>query len=150
MTHSLRAHYFHIVWATKNRTPSITPIMQERLYAYIGGTIRKHQSIPIAIGGTSDHVHLLVELKQYDQHATLIKNIKTSASHWIHKNFPEHKTFSWQEGYASFTVSYSALNPVRDYIQHQKEHHEKMSFEEEYLKILKHCKIQYDPRFVLG
>jgi REP element-mobilizing transposase RayT len=124
--------------------------MRERLYAYIGGVIRKHLCIPISIGGTSDHIHLLIELKQYDQYSTLIKSIKTSSSHWIHKNFPEHKSFSWQEGYGSFTVSYSGLNQVRDYIQQQEKHHEHMSFEKEYLKILDHCQVKYDSRFVIG
>jgi putative transposase len=150
MAHSLRSHYFHLIWATKNRKPLIVPDIQQRLYAYMGGIIRKHQSTPLAIGGMPDHVHLLIELKQYDHYSTLIKNIKTFSSHWVHKNFPEHKSFAWQEGYASFSVSYSALNQVRHYIQHQEQHHQAISFEKEYVNILDHCHIKYDPRFVMG
>ncbi|MFI4957087.1 MAG: IS200/IS605 family transposase [Gammaproteobacteria bacterium] len=150
MAHSLRAHYFHIVWATKNRNPLITPTIQKGLYPYMGGIIRNHQSVPLAIGGVSDHVHLLIELKKCDHYSTLIKNVKTFSSHWVHKNFPEHKAFAWQEGYASFSVSYSGLNQVKNYIQHQEKHHQSMSFEEEYLKILQHCQIKFDDRFVMG
>jgi putative transposase len=90
----------------------------------------------------SDHVHLLIEL--LDNFSHFIRDLKASSSKWFHKNFP------WQEGYGSFSVSYSALETVQKYIQNQKQHHATMSFEEEYLKFLKHHHVKYDEKFVLG
>ncbi len=150
MAHSLRSHYFHLVWSTKNRQPFIQPSIQHRLYAYMGGIIRQHHAVPLSIGGMPDHIHLLIELKKFDDYSTLIKNIKTSSSHWIHKNFPKQQSFTWQEGYASFTVSYSGLNQVRDYIQNQEKRHQGMTFEDEYSKIVGHCQIKHDHRFLFG
>ena len=73
-----------------------------------------------------------------------------SYSQWIHKNFPNLQDFAWQEGYGSFSVSFSALQGVQKYIQNQKQHHAIMSFDEEYLKFLKLHGVEYDERFVLG
>jgi REP element-mobilizing transposase RayT len=97
-----------------------------------------------------DHVHLLIELSLLDKFSHFVRDLKASSSLWIHKNFPNLHDFSWQEGYGSFSVSYSALQGVQKYIQNQEQHHANMSFEEEYLKFLKHHHVKYDERFVLG
>ena len=58
----------------------------------------------------------------------------------------EHgKEFDWQEGYGAFAVSASNLNAVVRYIE---AHHRKMSFEEEYLELLRRHGIEFYPRFV--
>ena len=97
-----------------------------------------------------DHVHLLIELSLLDKFSHFIRELKASSSQWIHKIFPNLHDFAWQEGYGSFSVSYSALQDVQKYIQNQEQHHATMSFEEEYLKFLKHHHVKYDERFVLG
>jgi REP element-mobilizing transposase RayT len=97
-----------------------------------------------------DHVHLLLELSMLDKFSYLVRDIKASSSIWIHKNFPNFMEFAWQEGYGSFSVSCSALDNVRDYIENQQSHHARMSFEEEYVKFLKLHNVKYDERFVLG
>ena len=98
----------------------------------------------------TDHVHLLIKVSNLDKFSHFIRDIKASSSLWLHKNFPEFRDFAWQEGYGSFTVSYSALEKVRHYIKNQQEHHKVMTFEEEYLLFLKGCGVSYDERFVLG
>ena len=97
-----------------------------------------------------DHVHLLVELSVLDKFSDFIRDVKASSSLWIHKMFPNQKDFAWQEGYGSFSVSYSSLKHVEKYIQTQKQHHKIMSFEDEYLKFLNLHNVKYDERFVLG
>jgi len=98
----------------------------------------------------SDHIHLLIELSLIDKFSFFIRDLKSFSSSWIHKNFIDKNDFAWQEGYGSFSVSYSALDAVKKYIQNQEQHHAKMSFEEEYFKFLKIHGIKYDERFVLG
>jgi REP element-mobilizing transposase RayT len=150
MTHSYRLHYFHLIWSTKQRLPHIAPDVQSRLYPYLGAITRNHSGKLLEIGGMSDHVHLLIELSLLDKFSHFIRDLKASSSQWIHKNFPSLHDFAWQEGYGSFSVSYSALQDVQKYIQNQEQHHATMSFEEEYLKFLKHHHVKYDERFVLG
>jgi putative transposase len=150
MTHSYRLHYFHLIWSTKQRFPFITPVVQSRLYPYLGAITRNHSGKLLEIGGMSDHVHLLIELSLLDKFSHFIRDLKASSSQWIHKHFPEITAFAWQEGYGSFSVSYSALQDVKKYIQNQEQHHATMSFEDEYLKFLKLHHVKYDDRFVLG
>ena len=66
----------------------------------------------------------------------------------MHDVFPELKYFSWQRGYGAFTVSHSNVEDVRRYIAHQKEHHEKVSFRDEFIQFLKANGIEYDERYL--
>lgn len=150
MTHSYRLHYFHLIWSTKKRQPRISPEVQSRLSPYLRAITRNHLGKILEIGGMPDHVHLLVELSSADKFSHFIRDLKASSSLWIHKNFPNLHDFAWQEGYGSFSVSYSALEHVRKYIQDQEQHHATMSFEEEYLKFLKLHHVKYDEKFALG
>jgi REP element-mobilizing transposase RayT len=54
--------HFHVVFSTKNREPRIAAEWRQRLHAYLGGVARKSGSIPEAVGGLDDHVHLLLGL----------------------------------------------------------------------------------------
>ena len=150
MTHSFRVHFFHLIWSTKGRKQLISEEIEPRLYSYMGGIIRNFNGQLLEIGGMPDHVHLLIELSNIDKFTHLIREVKASSSLWINQTFPTQKTFAWQEGYGSFSVSYSGLHKVRDYIRNQKRHHSKMSFDKEYLKFLKSHQINYDERFILG
>lgn len=149
MTHTQTRHYFHIIWSTKNRKNLIDPMFKERLYSYIGGVIKKHNGVPLAIGGINDHVHVLLSLSNLDEYSTLIKNMKAGSSRWVHKEIPNALNFYWQEGYGSFTVSHSMLETVTKYIENQEQHHKKYSFDTEYIRFLKAHDIKFDERFVL-
>ena len=150
MTHSFRAHYYHLIWSTKNRAPLITSEIQSTLYSYIGGIIKNHNGKLLSAGGTLNHVHLLVGLKLPDKFSDFIRDVKASSSLWMNKDLSQNQCFAWQEGYGSFSVSYSSLEKVEHYIKNQVEHHKIITFEEEYIQLLKKHKIQFDDRFVLG
>ena len=150
MTHTYRAHFFHFIWSTKGREPWISKEIQERLYNYIAGIIKQQNAQLLAIGGIADHVHLLVRFEDIEKLSFFIRDIKANSSLWISKNFPDRSSFEWQQGYGSFTVSSSNLEKVKTYIHNQEEHHQKVTFAEEYCNFLKKHGIQYDERFVLG
>src|SRR5262249_34529676 len=116
MAASHRVHLFHLVWSTKGRKNFILPKMEERLYAYMGGIVRKNEGNLLEIGGMSDHVHLLVELSNLDRFMALVRDTKASSTAWIKKEFPANSFFAWQDGYGSFSVSHSQIDKVREYI----------------------------------
>jgi REP element-mobilizing transposase RayT len=147
MPQSLAALYCHIIFSTKNRVPEIDPIWQDRLYSYIGGTLRSHQCVLMAAGGVADHVHLLVSLSRTITVADAVRDIKANSSRWIHENFPDHKTFAWQSGYGAFSVSHSHLDQVRAYLAKQAEHHRSKTFQEEFRAFLAKYEIEYDERY---
>ena len=95
-------------------------------------------------------VHMLVSIPATESIAELLRVVKTNASRWVHEQFPAHKRFGWQSGYAAFTVSGSRAADVRAYIEAQQEHHRRVSFQEEFLTFLRKSGIPYDARDLWG
>jgi putative transposase len=139
---------YHIVFSTKDRRSLITPAYEVRLYDYIGGTIRSLGGICLELNGTDDHVHLLAKLRPTRAVSDVLRELQANASGWMHEVFPSLRNFSWQRGYGAFTVSNSNVESVRRYIARQKEHHQKVSFREEFIQFLKANGIEYNERFI--
>ena len=137
----------HVVFSTKDRTPTITTAWRERMHAYLGGVVRNVNGVPEAIGGIADHVHLLIGLRAIVCLADVVRDVKAVSSRWVHEEIGE-RTFAWQEGYGAFTVSASQRDTVREYISRQEEHHYKRTFQEEYLELLKRSGTDYDERYL--
>jgi putative transposase len=150
VSHTYSYLTFHVIWSTKNRAQLITPEIQPRLYQYIGGIIQDMQGVLLEIGGISDHVHLLVGLNPTHQPALVVQNIKRGSSLWINEKRLTNEKFKWQEGYGIFTVGYSNIETVQQYIKNQEEHHSKRSFEDEWKLILDHHGIAYNEKYVFG
>ena len=148
MGHTYTALHHHVVFGTKGRVPSIQPDIQTRLYEYIGGIVRGENGMAVAIGGMSDHIHLLATFHPTTCVADMLRRIKTNSSKWIHENHPGMQAFAWQEGYAAFTVSQSNLPSVEAYVLNQKTHHATVAFEDEFLSFLERHGLQYDERYV--
>jgi REP element-mobilizing transposase RayT len=139
----------HTVFSTKHRVPFLQEPLRERLYEYVGGILRKEGDILLEIGGIPDHVHLLVRLKADRSVSTMIREIKSSSSKWVHQTFPESQSFAWQTGYGAFSVSESRAAAVRRYIRGQAEHHMRLSFKDELIGLLRKHRIAFDERYLL-
>jgi len=148
MASSHRVHLFHLIWSTKGRKNFILPKMQDRLYDYMGGIIKKTGGSLLQAGGIANHVHLLIELSNLDHFTTLLRNTKSASTTWLKQNFPECSSFAWQDGYGSFSVSTSQIESVREYIQNQERHHKSYSFEDEYIKFLTLNRANFDERYL--
>ncbi len=142
--------YFHCVFSTKERRRLITPGLRERLWPYLGGIARENEMKALEIGGVEDHVHILLSLPSTLSIAKALQLIKGGSSKWVHETFPEHRLFAWQEKYGAFSVSVSQLETTIQYIKNQEEHHRKMTFQEEFLALLKKHRIEYDERYLWG
>ena len=101
---------------------------------------------PVAIGGVSDHVHLLVGLRSTHRLDYFIRDVKSSSSEWVHVEL--EKKFEWQTGYGAFSVSPNAMDQVKRYVLNQEEHHRRKTFQEEYLELLKLSGVEYDERYL--
>jgi len=140
--------YFHCVFCTKERRRLITPELRDRLWPFLGGIARQNKMKAIEIGGIEDHVHVLLSLPSTMAVSKALQLIKGGSSKWIHETFPEHRLFAWQEEYGAFSVSMSQLDKTIEYIKGQAEHHRKMTFQEEFLMLLKEHRIDYDERYL--
>ena len=143
MSHAYRAAYFHCVFSTKDRRDSIPVELLPKLWAYVEGTAKNLGIVPVAVGGTRNHMHLLLRLKPNMPVAEAVQKLKANSSRWM----GEHElVFEWQKGYAVFTVSPSLVGVVRGYVLNQEEHHRRRSFEEEFLILLRKAGIPHDEK----
>ena len=147
MSHSYAQNIVHVVFSTKGRAKCIAPSAQGQLWAYITGICKNEGIFVHAIGGTTDHLHCLLQLPPTHNLAQSIGGIKANSSRWLRDTARE---FAWQEGYAAFSVSASLVPAVRRYIQNQEAHHRKMSFDDEFRVLLRKHGVDFDPKFVLG
>jgi putative transposase len=145
MAHTFATLYTHIVFGTKDREATINDV--EETHAYLGGIVRGLGGAALKVGGTSDHVHLLVRFKPTLAIADAVERIKGSSSKWMNERM--RVRFRWQKGYSAFSVSPSAVDKVVRYIVRQAQHHKRVTFAEEYLAFLKECGVEYDERYVL-
>ena len=137
----------HIVFSTKERVASISGDWRPRLHAYLGGIAKGLEATPLAIGGTADHVHLLIGMKSSHRIDYLVRDIKADSSEWIHRELGR-RMFQWQKGYGAFSVSPSNVERVRTYVLMQEEHHRRITFQAEYMKLLRASAIEYDERYI--
>jgi putative transposase len=148
MPHTYICAHVHYVFSTKNRAHLIPVRVQPDLWAYIGGIARADAAKALAVGGTENHVHVLLGMPSIIAIATAVQRIKDASSRWLHE---EHGLdCEWQEGYGAFTVSASQLPRTIEYISSQPEHHRRLRFEDEFVALLKKHRIAYDPKFVFG
>ena len=109
---------------------------------------RELKSPALAIGGTTDHVHILFSLARVVTIADIVEEVKTSTSKWIKTKGREFRNFHWQRGYGAFSIGQSNVPSLKRYIRHQKEHHKRITFQDEYRKFLKAYGIDYDEKYV--
>jgi putative transposase len=141
MSHTCNANFVHYIFSTKERKNIIPRELQEKLWAYLVGIGNNLHIKVLAVGGTSNHVHLLLGLPTTMTVAGAVQKLKANSSRWL----GEHGiSFQWQDGYGAFSVSPSLLGTVQKYIRNQEEHHRKRSFEEEFRALLEKSGVAYD------
>ena len=146
MPQSLVKMLAHIVFSTKDRVKIITPEIEPLLFGYIGGIIRNNDARMIIAGGIADHIHLLVSLGRIDV-GVLIGDIKRNSSRWIKKQDVRFAKFYWQRGYGAFSIGQSQVATVSKYIQKQKEHHKKQTFQDEFRALCRKYDVEFDERY---
>ncbi len=148
MPQSLSSILIHLIFSTKNREPFITPAVETELHPYMAKIFRELKSPSIAIDGTADHIHILFSLGRVIAVADLVEEVKTGTSKWIKTKGHEFKNFHWQKGYGAFSIEPSNVAAVKNYIRGQKQHHRRVTFQDEYRDFLKTYGIEYDERYV--
>jgi REP element-mobilizing transposase RayT len=148
MAHTCVSGLYHVVFSTKDRLNSIPSDRRNDLWKYIGGIARANGMRAVAVGGTANHAHVLVDVPSMMPIAKAVQLIKGGSSKWLHET--TGKPFHWQDGYGAFTVSVSHKAATVAYITGQEKHHAKRSFEEEFVAFLKRHAIEVDAEYLWG
>ena len=140
---------YHIVFRTKNSLDTIPQEHEKELYAYIMGIVNNKKSKLYRIGGVSNHIHMLVDIHPSFAVSDFMKEVKEYSSKWMAKktNFPNFA--GWGVSFAAFTYNLRDKQTIINYIMNQKEHHRKVSFEDEYRDFLIENGIDIDERYFL-
>jgi len=136
MSHSLNVIWIHAIWSTKYRQELINPTIEKKLFQFMSDQFREQGCSVRIINGMPDHVHCLFRLCREKSISQVIKQVKGSSSHFVNQNNLIPEKFSWQTGYAAYSVSESIRERVFHYINNQKLHHLKKSFSQEYDEIV--------------
>ena len=150
MTNTYTALYYHLVFSTKDRIAYLSPQIEQRVWAYIGGIAKNHGVSPLQIGGCDDHIHALVSAPANLSLSQIAQRLKGESSKWIHETFSELHEFAWQQGYGAFTVSKLLLEPVTKYIQEQRLHHAHRDFQDELRALLMKHGVEFDESYLWG
>jgi REP element-mobilizing transposase RayT len=147
MSHTYTQNTVHVVFSTKDRRKLIPKEFKSRLCSYLAGICKQDGIFVHAIDGMEDHVHLLIQIPATLALARYVNTLKSNSSKWANE---EGCPLAWQKGYAAFSVSVSNIPAVIRYIRNQESHHRKMTFETEFLALLKKHNVEFDPKFVFG
>jgi len=140
--------YAHCIFTPKGRSSLLKEPLRTIIHKYIYGVIKGLKCNPIAINGTSDHIHILVGFTPTLSISDLLRDIKRSSAIYINSNHLLSGKFSWQEGYGAFTVGYRELDNLYHYILNQETHHSRGTFKDEYLNLLSEEGIDYNSEFL--
>ncbi|HAD13047.1 MAG TPA: IS200/IS605 family transposase [Saprospirales bacterium] len=139
---------YQVVFSTKYRKPTLKKEDRPQLFKLIWGLLKNKRCHLYRINGIEDHLHIIFALHPSVSLASLVKDIKLSATAYIKQTgiFPDFG--GWQEGYGAFTYSVGAKGNLIRYVKNQEEHHKKKSSKAEYISMLEKHQIEYDVKFL--
>ncbi len=140
--------YIHCVFAVKYRTAMLDAEWDGRLRLYIAAIIQNNHHKMLAINNVHDHLHFLIGLNPVQSISDMMRVVKSDSSEWISKEKLTKQKFQWQEGYGAFSHSKSQVSKVATYIENQQEHHKRITFIDEYKKMLSDFDVAFDERYI--
>jgi REP element-mobilizing transposase RayT len=141
--------HIQAVFAVQDRQSLINNDWKVELYKYITGIIQNNGHKVLHINGIPNHIHILFGMRPTQSLSDLMKQVKQDSSKWINSKGFLNGKFSWQAGYGAFSYSKSEVPNVINYIKNQEQHHKTVTFQDEYLQLLKEFNIEFDERYIL-
>ncbi|MCL5270744.1 MAG: transposase [bacterium] len=115
--------FLHITGHCLESHPMITDAAELLPYQFIKDYIRRTDGVYLkGVGGTSDHVHLAIQIEPFITPSELVGKIKGSASHELYERLGKD-FIRWQRGYGVVSFAKRHLGAVTRYIVNQKERH---------------------------
>jgi REP element-mobilizing transposase RayT len=133
---------------TKSHGYELEAKWNDELFKYMTGIVQHYGHKLLAINGMPDHVHVFFGMRPTQALSDLMQDVKGSSSKWINDKRLCAGRFSWQEGYGAFSYSKSDVQNVMNYVINQKNHHEKISFVDEYLQMLRENDVIFDDKYM--
>jgi putative transposase len=121
----------HIVWHTKDNAPALVENIEARAHHHLKHSVLQTEGCLFhGIGGTEDHIHLVVSVPPTLLVSEWIGRLKGACSHYINKEIANRKVLEWQTGYGVVSFGTKDLPWVLAYVRNQKQHHAQRSTHE--------------------
>jgi putative transposase len=127
--------FYHITWGTKNRLALISADFEPSLHNVLAAKATNLGGIVHAVGGVSDHVHLVVSVPPSISLSDFIGQVKGNSSHFVNHEIKPEFTFAWQREYGVVSFSGGQLNDVVKYVKNQRKHHQERSLRDDYEEV---------------
>lgn len=150
MANTYHKVYIQTVFGVKHRNALIKKEWKDDLCGVIGNLINEAGCKTIIVNGVEDHIHCFFGIKPSLSISEVMKSVKARSSKWVNDHKLANRRFEWQAGFGCFSYSHSHIDRVFQYIKNQEEHHKKLSFREEYIKLLESFNIDYDGRYIFS
>jgi putative transposase len=148
MANTYHQIYLQAVFAVKYRQAVISKEWKQQLQGVIGNLINETGCKTIIVNGVEDHMHCFLGLKPVVSVSELMKTVKAKSSKYINDHKLTKERFEWQEGYGVFSYRQRDLDQLYNYVKNQEEHHQKQTFRNEYLDLMKEFEISYDEQYI--
>jgi putative transposase len=137
-----------LVFAVQGRRSLIQKTWKNELYQYITGIVQNHKHKMLQINGMPDHIHIFIGYNPNHRIPDLVEEIKTSSNKYIKEMGWCPQQFNWQSGYGAFSYNKSQRSMIINYIENQEAHHQKKSFQTEYMELLEEFEVAYREEYL--
>jgi REP element-mobilizing transposase RayT len=148
MANSYSQIYLQAVFAVKYRAAVLDKSWRSKVQGVIGNLINETGCKTIIVNGVEDHMHCFLGLKPVVSVSELIKGVKAKSSKYINDLNLTKERFEWQPGYGVFSYRQRDIEQIYNYVKNQEAHHQKQSFRDEYLDLLKEFEVQFDEQYL--
>ena len=148
MANTYHQIYLQIIYAVKYRQAVLDKTGRSKVQGVIGNLINETGCKTIIVNGVEDHIHCFLGLRPVVSVSELMKTVKAKSSKYINDHKLTKERFEWQEGYGVFSCRQRDVDQIYKYIKNQEEHHQRNSFRQEYLDLLKEFEIGYDEQYI--
>jgi REP element-mobilizing transposase RayT len=148
MANTYHQIYLQTVFAVKYRSAVLDKTWRPKIQGVLGNLINETGCKTIIVNGVEDHMHCFLGLKPVVSVSELMKTVKAKSSKYINDHNLTEERFEWQEGYGVFSYRQRDVDQIYKYIQNQEEHHQRQTFKDEYLELLKEFEIGYDEQYI--
>ena len=126
---------YHIIFSTKDRHPVINSEIRSDVYNYIRRMSKEIGLYLHNIGGTDDHVHLLIYIPPKLAVSDAVGKLKGASSHYVNSKYADKYTLYWQNGFGAFTIGKERFKRLATYIDNQEKHHRDETIEDDLEKV---------------
>jgi len=144
MGRPLASVLIHVTFSTQGRQPAIDEAIEADAWRYAAAVCATKQCHPLAVGGTADHLHLLLSVPPSVAVAAVVDEVKTRLCQWVRSRGERYAEFAWQTGYGAFSIGQSQREALAQYIADQKQHHARSDFQDEFRTLLSRYGVDFD------